>query len=398
MTRGPLTLDVKRLLAQWNGQRVDLTLTEFWMVHALARFPGHVKDRDSLMRDARIVVDDSTITSHMKRIRRKFAAIDPAFDRIDTVYGMGYRWTRVSAAPRFALGIRAQLLLVLTVFLVIPFLGWGYVRELERVLRDAQERKLAGTAQAVATALHDRARLFDLTPVPLESLAAERGVGRWRSRPATERAPFRIRARWPRSRRSCRGCRGRPRASGSSTAISTCSRARARCTRRRRAPEPARGRRRRARAPDRAHGAASALRARARAADRGIRRGSAGATLAEAREVAGALAGILATDRRPTPDGRAVVVSAAHPIWVGDEVRGAVIVEETANSVLAQRNRAFERLFTIVLAALLVGSVALTLFASRLTARIRKLRDDAEAAIDAQGRVRGALAGSQRGR
>ena len=93
VTRGALTLDVKRLMAQWNGKRVDLTLTEFWMVHALARFPGHVKDRDGLMRDARIVVDDSTITSHVKRIRRKFAAIDPKFDRIDTVYGMGYRWT-----------------------------------------------------------------------------------------------------------------------------------------------------------------------------------------------------------------------------------------------------------------------------------------------------------------
>jgi two-component system OmpR family response regulator len=92
LARGKLTLDLKRLTAHWSGQRVDLTLTEFWMVHALAKFPGHVKDRDSLMRDARIVVDDSTITSHVKRIRRKFAAQDPAFDRIDTVYGMGYRW------------------------------------------------------------------------------------------------------------------------------------------------------------------------------------------------------------------------------------------------------------------------------------------------------------------
>jgi two-component system OmpR family response regulator len=62
------------------------------MVHTLARFPGHVKDRDSLMRDAKIVVDDATITSHIKRIRRKFLALDPAFDCIDTVYGMGYRW------------------------------------------------------------------------------------------------------------------------------------------------------------------------------------------------------------------------------------------------------------------------------------------------------------------
>jgi len=92
LTRGKLTLDLKRLTAFWEGKRVELTLTEFWMVHALAKFPGHVKDRDGLMRDARIVVDDSTITSHVKRIRRKFAAIDPAFDRIETVYGMGYRW------------------------------------------------------------------------------------------------------------------------------------------------------------------------------------------------------------------------------------------------------------------------------------------------------------------
>jgi two-component system OmpR family response regulator len=92
LERGALTLDLKRLTANWSGKRVELTLTEFWMVHALARFPGHVKDRDSLMRDAKIVVDDSTITSHIKRIRRKFLALDPKFDCVDTVYGMGYRW------------------------------------------------------------------------------------------------------------------------------------------------------------------------------------------------------------------------------------------------------------------------------------------------------------------
>jgi two-component system, OmpR family, response regulator len=92
LERGPLSLDLKRLTAHWAGKRVDLTLTEFWMVHALARFPGHVKDRDGLMREAEIVVDDSTITSHIKRIRRKFIELDPKFDCIETVYGMGYRW------------------------------------------------------------------------------------------------------------------------------------------------------------------------------------------------------------------------------------------------------------------------------------------------------------------
>jgi two-component system OmpR family response regulator len=89
---GGLTLDLKRLTAHWQGGRVDLTLTEFWMVHALARHPGHVKDRESLMREARITVDDSTITSHIKRIRHKFQALDPAFNHIATVYGIGYRW------------------------------------------------------------------------------------------------------------------------------------------------------------------------------------------------------------------------------------------------------------------------------------------------------------------
>ncbi|MBW7859938.1 MAG: proteobacterial dedicated sortase system response regulator [Rhodocyclaceae bacterium] len=89
--RGPLALDAMRLAASWRGQPVALTLTEFWIVHTLARVPGHVKSRDQLMHDARLV-DDGTITSHVKRIRRKFATIDPSFDAIESVYGMGYRW------------------------------------------------------------------------------------------------------------------------------------------------------------------------------------------------------------------------------------------------------------------------------------------------------------------
>jgi two-component system, OmpR family, response regulator len=90
--RGPLRLDMKRVTASWNGRRIDLTLTELWIVHALARHPGHVKNREQLMGEARMVVDDSTITSHVKRIRRKLTALDPGFDRIESVYGMGYRW------------------------------------------------------------------------------------------------------------------------------------------------------------------------------------------------------------------------------------------------------------------------------------------------------------------
>jgi two-component system OmpR family response regulator len=92
LERGPLTLDLKRFSVSWRANAVPLTLTEFWMVHSLARHPEHVKNRDQLMREANLVVDDGTITSHVKRIRKKFLAVDPEFDAIDTAYGMGYRW------------------------------------------------------------------------------------------------------------------------------------------------------------------------------------------------------------------------------------------------------------------------------------------------------------------
>ena len=90
--RGPLTLDPERMQVQWEGKIVLLSLTEFWIVHALAKHPGHVKNRQQLMDAANVVLDDNTITSHIKRIRRKFQAFEPKFDGIQTVYGMGYRW------------------------------------------------------------------------------------------------------------------------------------------------------------------------------------------------------------------------------------------------------------------------------------------------------------------
>ena len=92
ITRGDLELDVDRMTVRWKDQPVGLTLTEFWMVHALARYPGHVKNRQQLMDAAQAVLDDNTITSHIKRVRRKFVALDVDFDAIETVYGMGYRW------------------------------------------------------------------------------------------------------------------------------------------------------------------------------------------------------------------------------------------------------------------------------------------------------------------
>jgi two-component system OmpR family response regulator len=90
--RGKMVLDIGRLTVTWDGHPIGLTVTEFWMVHALAKFPGHVKSRQVLMQESKIFVDGSTITSHVKRIRKKFLLISDDFDCIETVYGMGYRW------------------------------------------------------------------------------------------------------------------------------------------------------------------------------------------------------------------------------------------------------------------------------------------------------------------
>jgi two-component system OmpR family response regulator len=92
LEQGSLVLDRDRMTAHWKAVMVPLTVTEFWVVHALAQHPGHVRSREQLMAAANVVLDDGTVTSQIKRIRGKFASVDPAFDAIQTAYGMGYRW------------------------------------------------------------------------------------------------------------------------------------------------------------------------------------------------------------------------------------------------------------------------------------------------------------------
>jgi two-component system OmpR family response regulator len=87
-----LMIDAQRFQIEWKSTVVDLSLTEFWMVYSLAKRVGHVKNREQLMQDANIFVDDGTITSHIKRIRKKFKELDDGFDHIETIYGVGYRW------------------------------------------------------------------------------------------------------------------------------------------------------------------------------------------------------------------------------------------------------------------------------------------------------------------
>ena len=95
LRRGDLVLDKSRHLCTWKDKEVNLTVTEFLLVEALARRPGHVKNRDQLIDAAygeHIYVDDRTIDSHVKRLRRKFKDIDEDFAEIETLYGIGYRY------------------------------------------------------------------------------------------------------------------------------------------------------------------------------------------------------------------------------------------------------------------------------------------------------------------
>ncbi|MBS0324916.1 MAG: hypothetical protein JSS46_00040 [Proteobacteria bacterium] len=314
--------------------------------------------------------------------------------------GDASRASRAAPAPRASrrpfgaqvlpsLGIRAQLVLALTVLLALPWLGWQYLNEIGRFLRVAQDKSLAATAQAIATALNDRPRLFDAPPDPIASFAEERNADEGGAALPPSASPeieqiirglSRIDARiWVVGRdftvlaHSGSLRREPPAEAPPSTPLGTVWHA--------------------------VEGATLEPLYRLildqpnenfsdEAAAKGPPRG---------RDIEGALAGILTVDHRTTLDGKAVVVAAASPVWLGDRVEGAVVVEQTTNRVLAERNLAFERLFDIVLALVLLGTVALTLFASRLSSRIRRLRDAAEAAIDANGRVRGAFAGSRDG-
>ena len=95
LKRGKLAMDPARHECTWDGKPVSLTVTEFLLLQALAQRPGFVKSRDNLMDaayDDQVYVDDRTIDSHVKRMRKKFRVVDPEFDAIETLYGVGYRY------------------------------------------------------------------------------------------------------------------------------------------------------------------------------------------------------------------------------------------------------------------------------------------------------------------
>ena len=290
-------------------------------------------------------------------------------------------------------GLRAKLLAITSVFLLVPWLGYEYIRELERFLRQAQDDSLTATAQAVATALHDRPQLFaadrdralgSLRDM-LDSVAAsETG----RSTPNAGAGPT------PEIQQILRGLE---RAPAQIWVIDRAQQVRARTGTLRPAVE-------------RTTSAAGPLDRPLVWLETMILSPLYRLILQQPRddfiddtppvfgkELEGALVGVLATGTRPTRDGAAAVAFATAPVWVGDRVEGVVVTEQTTNSVLRQRNLAFERLFGLLLLVVLSGAFLLFIFASRLGRRIRALRDDARSAVDVEGRVIQPLSSSAAG-
>jgi two-component system sensor histidine kinase ChvG len=269
--------------------------------------------------------------------------------------------------------LRAKLALVALALLVLPWAGWRYVREMERFLLQAQEEALAATARAVATALHERPQLLAYRAQDESTLRreAERELQRLTGGVIAHEEP----ARQPPNAEIAAILKGLERGSARIWVVSRDYRLLALAGSLKRADPPP---------PSLAERTLSWLLAPpteefddAVAAD----------AIVAGREIAAALQGAAAMRTRNTRDGRAVVVSAAHPIWVGDQVHGAVVAEETTNRIASLRSQALERLLAATLIVFALVAALLLWFATRISSRIRRLSDEAEAAIDARGRV-----------
>jgi two-component system, OmpR family, sensor histidine kinase ChvG len=300
--------------------------------------------------------------------------------------------------PRIALGLRAQLALVALALLALPWAGVSFVNEMERTLLAGQERALLATARAVATALHGRPRLLAAAPerddamrreaeLELQSLAASEGALPPAPVPLareTELAASKAQAEiaailrgvqrtesrlWVVNRRyqvlALEGSLRRPSATQASGRLRAAWQRFAGWLIERPSEDFAES------VPD--------------------------DVLAAGREIAAALQGTPGTRTRRTPDRRAVVLSAAHPVWNGDEVVGAVVVEETTNPVASMRSDALERLLALTLTVFAGAAILLIGYATWLSQRIRRLRDEAERAIDGRGRVTRLAAASNAG-
>ncbi|HTN26595.1 MAG TPA: ATP-binding protein [Burkholderiales bacterium] len=267
--------------------------------------------------------------------------------------------------------LRVKLALVALVLLVLPWAGYRYVREMERFLLAAQEQALAATARAVATALHDRPQLLAFRP-PDESELRRQAERELQRLTGAARSPTDDSGTSDSEIAAI--LKGVQRASSRIWVVSRDYRVLALAGSLKREPE--------------AKGFTQWLLGwlvgePGEEFDEAI----ADETFAASREIAAALQGASGTRTRHSSDGLTLIVSAAHPIWVGDAVHGAVVVEETTGRIASLRNQALERLLVLTLAAFGLVAAVLLWFATRISNRIRRLSEEADAAIDAKGRV-----------
>jgi dedicated sortase system histidine kinase len=263
---------------------------------------------------------------------------------------------------RVRFGLRAKVALVALVLAPIPWLGYRYVKEMETVLREGQEQALVATARAVATALHDRPELLELRPGMAASGEMERILH------SLGRADLRI---WIVDRQerllaitgNLRKTLAAERPAGNALDVFA------------RSLRPV---------------TAVLLERPTEDFDDALPESQ----ISGAGEVRSALQGMAGRRWRNSTDSRAVILSAAHPIWSGDEVVGAVVVEETTNAIRSLSNRTLEKVVAVTLVVFVLAAVVLLAFASRLSLRLTRLRDEAEQAIDSQGRVKKLIAGS----
>lgn len=300
----------------------------------------------------------------------------------------------------FRVGLRGKLALAGLAVLVVPFAGVLYVNEMERLLLEGQTQALLATARAVATALHERPQLLSALPEHDDLLRREaeaelrRLSGAAEAEPSGEPSPVALaREAALKAQRAQEDIaailRGLQRTTSRIWVVNRRLQvlALAGSLKRDITPGPP---------PE---GWRAIWR---RVAGWLIQRPTEDFAvslpddvLATGRDISAALQGTPSVRTRRTPDGRALVVSAAHPIWNGDEVAGAVVVEETTNPILSLRSEALERLLLFTLIAFVAAAALLIGYATRLSHRIRMLRDEAESAIDARGRISRLASGSQ---
>jgi len=303
---------------------------------------------------------------------------------------------------RFALGLRARLALVALVLLALPWAGLRYVNEMEQVLLEGQRRSLIGTARAIATALHDRPQLLVALPERDDAMRREAELELQRIAENEGRLLDPAAAPLPLARETALAARTAREEIAAILRGVQRTESRIWVVNRRYQVLALAGSLRR---PEPLPGEAGALRtAWQQLAGWLIQRPSEDFSeavpddvLATGRDIVAALQGTPGSRTRRTVDGLAVVVSAAHPVWNSNEVAGAVVVEETTNPIATLRSEALERLLVLTLTVFLGAAALLIAYASWLSQRIRRLRDEAESAIDARGRIARLAAGSDAG-